>query len=80
MGRKSSRQVCKMYLIVLGAAATAGGGGGAGGVLAVAAAVAGAVVAARSTTARMSPQMALVALGSRLIAIHAMVTACERKA
>ena len=33
-----------------------------------------------STTARMSPQMALVALGSRLIAIHAMVTACEKKA
>ena len=33
-----------------------------------------------SATARMSPQMALVALGSRLIAIHAMVTACERKA
>ena len=37
------------------------------------------VVSTTSTAARMSPQVALVALGSRLIATHAMVTACERK-
>ena len=33
-----------------------------------------------NTTARMSPQRALVALEGLLIATHAMVTACEEKA
>ena len=49
-------------------------------VVVVVAVVVAVVVVVASTTARMSPQMAVVALGSRLIAIHAMVTACERKA
>ena len=49
-------------------------------VVAVVAVVVVVVVAVVSTTARTSPQMAFVALGNRLNATHAMVTACARKA